>query len=145
MSDEENDDRVKELQDEERQACHPDDKFSWPKDIPPQDTIQAHTDQLTTAEKTHASEAEVIKLASGGTMLEGLYLYDNLEDLLLPKEHLVDMPKSFHFSSCDQSTRFDFSEVHSREEEEKKTEMVLVRLATMSLHLVDLAAWIILG
>ena len=116
MSDEENDDRVKELQD---QAIHPDDKFSWPKDIAPQDTIHALTDQLTMAEKKNTSEAEVMKLASGETMLEGLYLYDNLEDLLMPKEHLVDLPKSFHFSNCEQSTRFDFNEVHSREEEEK--------------------------
>ena len=74
MAEEENDKRFKELQYQARQACHPDDKFSWQKDIAPQDTIQGLTDQLTMAEKKHTSEAEVIKLASGGTMLEGLYL-----------------------------------------------------------------------
>ncbi|MGH0151302.1 UNVERIFIED_CONTAM: hypothetical protein FKN15_034081 [Acipenser sinensis] len=63
------------------------------------------------------SDKEVLKYASRGLALEGVYKTNQLEDSLVKREPLLDIPESFSFSGSDQVPVFKQQEVSSHEAE----------------------------
>ncbi|KAG2464362.1 GVIN1 GTPase, partial [Polypterus senegalus] len=63
------------------------------------------------------SDGEIIKNASGGLALEGIYKSDKLEDLMNKREQLIDLHQSFSLAGPQDTQVFEQVEVSSHESE----------------------------
>ncbi|XP_058862271.1 interferon-induced very large GTPase 1-like isoform X1 [Acipenser ruthenus] len=90
--------------------------------VPLQDLIKNMHKQLDLADcsvlkRDHLSDEEVLKCASGGLALEGIYKSNQLEDAMVKRERLLDVPESFSFSGPEQMPVLNQQDVSSREAE----------------------------
>uniref|UniRef100_A0A8C4XGW1 VLIG-type G domain-containing protein n=1 Tax=Erpetoichthys calabaricus TaxID=27687 RepID=A0A8C4XGW1_ERPCA len=63
------------------------------------------------------SDREIVKNASGGLALEGIYKTDKLEDLMNKREQLIDLHQSFSLAGPQDTQVFEQVEVSSHESE----------------------------
>ncbi|MBN3292669.1 GVIN1 GTPase, partial [Polypterus senegalus] len=92
------------------------------KTVPLEAVIENMQKQLDCMESSlqkneNLSDGEIIKNASGGLALEGIYKTKKLEDLMNKREQLIDLPKSFTLTGPQDTQVFEQVEVSSHESE----------------------------
>lgn len=97
-------------------------KGSWlPSGTPLQDIIQPLYQRLCSVEEGLNSPAEmiadeeVLRSASGGLALEGMYKTGKLEDLLQKRHQLLEVPESFRFHGPEHKYFYEKKEFNSQE------------------------------
>ncbi|XP_064197904.1 interferon-induced very large GTPase 1-like [Anguilla rostrata] len=116
-----NDTKVKEKLDEIRSALDMPESAWLPSGTPLQDIIQPLYQRLCSVEEGFnspletISDEEVLRSASGGLALEGMYKSGNLDDLLQKRHQLLEVPESFRLHGPEHKYVYEKKEFNSQE------------------------------
>ena len=120
-----NNTKVKQKLDEIRSALDVPEGSWLPSGTPLQDIIQPLYERFCSIEEGLNSPAEmipdeeVLRSASGGLALEGMYITRDLEDLLQKRHQLLEVPESFRFHGPEHKYFYEKKEFNSQESRTK--------------------------
>ncbi|XP_035280947.1 interferon-induced very large GTPase 1-like isoform X2 [Anguilla anguilla] len=120
-----NDTKVKKKLDEIRSALDMPESSWLPSGTPLQDIIQPLYQRLCSVEEgvnsplETISDEEVLRSASGGLALEGMYKSGNLDDLLQKRHQLLEVPESFRLRGPEHKYVYEKKEFNSQESRTK--------------------------
>ncbi|XP_004648252.1 interferon-induced very large GTPase 1-like [Octodon degus] len=121
------DEAVRRKEAELRQTIEIPEEF-WPLHKEPlwhlMENVQRHLSlmQQTFLHRQNLSDKDLVKWASGGLSLQGIYQTGQQRDLVKRKEKLLSVPKEFTFSGPEQDTRMETREFTSSQAEAMFTE-----------------------
>ncbi|XP_072553860.1 interferon-induced very large GTPase 1-like [Paramormyrops kingsleyae] len=97
-------------------------KESWAQGQTLKDLIENLNSNLNALERSsfsleNISDEDVLKTASGGLCLQGVYKSGNLEDLLEKRQQLIEIPESFSLCGPEQSAVYEQKEFSSHKSE----------------------------
>ncbi|XP_041090681.1 interferon-induced very large GTPase 1-like [Polyodon spathula] len=117
-----NDGLVKEKEEQLQSALQVPKEYWVHSGVPLKDLIENMHKQLDLADcsmlkRDNLSDVELLKCASGGLALEGIYKSNRLDDAMMKRERLLDVPESFSLSGSEQMPLLNQQEVSSHEAE----------------------------
>ncbi|KAG8556968.1 hypothetical protein GDO81_018273 [Engystomops pustulosus] len=120
---------VKEKEDEVRKALEIPSVCSAPPDKSFVDLIEYYENQIQGMEESfkkndNITDEEVLKHASGGLALEGIFQTQNTEDVFKKREPLLCIPKTFQLLGPEKSPVFELKEFSSKIEESRFQKIV---------------------
>ncbi|KAM5248500.1 LOW QUALITY PROTEIN: interferon-induced very large GTPase 1-like [Ctenodactylus gundi] len=123
------DDTVRRKEAELRQALGIPEQY-WPRPEEPLREVVENTQrqlvlmQQTLSHKQNLPDCELVRWASGGLALQGIYKTNNQQDLIQKREELLSVPKEFKLYGPEQGTRMETKEFTSSQAESMFTKSI---------------------
>ncbi|KAM5248501.1 interferon-induced very large GTPase 1-like [Ctenodactylus gundi] len=123
------DDTVRRKEAELRQALGIPEQY-WPRPEEPLREVVENTQrqlvlmQQTLSHKQNLPDCELVRWASGGLALQGIYKTNNQQDLIQKREELLCVPKEFKLYGPEQGTRMETKEFTSSQAESMFTKSI---------------------
>ncbi|KAM5248502.1 LOW QUALITY PROTEIN: interferon-induced very large GTPase 1-like [Ctenodactylus gundi] len=123
------DDTVRRKEAELRQALGIPEQY-WPRPEEPLREVIENTQrqlvlmQQTLSHKQNLPDCELVRWASGGLALQGIYKTNNQQDLIQKREELLCVPKEFKLYGPEQGTRMETKEFTSSQAESMFTKSI---------------------